>query len=172
MITSRFDAEKALEVILYIAEKTQTPTLYYIGKILYFADKAHLQKYGRLICGDSYVAMKLGPVPSSTYDILKYVRGTSNLIDFIKAKESFSINSNHTIQLFRVPDLSYFSESDLECLNNSITTNGSLTFGQLKRKGHKEKAYKSAKENDFMPIESIIATLDNSDGILENLQDC
>jgi hypothetical protein len=33
---------------------------------MYFADKAHLEQYGRFICGDSYVAMK--PVPIGTYE--------------------------------------------------------------------------------------------------------
>jgi uncharacterized phage-associated protein len=40
---------------------------------MYFADRKHLEKYGRFICGDSYVAMKHGPVPSEIYDILKAV---------------------------------------------------------------------------------------------------
>jgi hypothetical protein len=58
-----FDRDKALEVILFIAEKLGAPTLLIISKILYLADKRHLQDYGRLICGDRYIAMEFGPVP-------------------------------------------------------------------------------------------------------------
>ncbi|MEO6666974.1 MAG: Panacea domain-containing protein, partial [Nitrospiria bacterium] len=71
----RFDPEKALQAILFVARMLPGATFHQISKIIYFADKAHLQKYGRLICGDTYVAMKHGPVPSGIYDILKSVRG-------------------------------------------------------------------------------------------------
>jgi len=43
----------------------------YLLKMLYFADRYHIRHYGNLLSNDSYVAMKLGPVASTTYDILK-----------------------------------------------------------------------------------------------------
>jgi len=43
----------------------------YLLKMLYFADRYHIRHYGNLLSNDSYVAMKLGPVASITYDILK-----------------------------------------------------------------------------------------------------
>lgn len=46
-IVFKFDAEKAVEVLLYIAEKC--PDVYKALKVLYFADKDHLAQYGRLI---------------------------------------------------------------------------------------------------------------------------
>ncbi len=69
-----FDEDVAIEVILYIANRVPHPTFHLIFKIMYFADKAHLERYGRFICGDSYVAMRNGPVPSVTYDMLKGIR--------------------------------------------------------------------------------------------------
>ncbi len=44
-----FDREKAIEVIKYLAKYAPNPGIYWIGKILYFADLLHLQKYGRLM---------------------------------------------------------------------------------------------------------------------------
>ena len=38
-------------------------------KLIYFADKYHLRKYGRLITNDTYYAMANGPVASSVRDI-------------------------------------------------------------------------------------------------------
>lgn len=64
-----YDWEKTTEVLLYITE--QVTDVYNALKVLYFADKDHLAKYGRQICGESYVAMKDGPVPSCTYDLVK-----------------------------------------------------------------------------------------------------
>jgi len=39
-------------------------------KLLYFAERYHLRKYGRLITNDTYCAMKNGAVPSVTMDII------------------------------------------------------------------------------------------------------
>ncbi|CAD5970647.1 hypothetical protein PCC9214_03789 [Planktothrix tepida] len=73
-----FNIEKGIESILYILELLENkvqPTIHRVSKFLYFADKEHLEKYGRFIFGDSYYAMKHGPVPSQIYDLLKLVRG-------------------------------------------------------------------------------------------------
>ncbi|MCW7083120.1 Panacea domain-containing protein [Escherichia coli] len=71
MLNVRFDSEKALEAILYVASKAPIPDIYHVGKILYYADRFHLESFGRLITGDHYNAMKDGPVASNTYDIIK-----------------------------------------------------------------------------------------------------
>ena len=71
-----FDRDKALEAILYIANSLHNPTFHSISKMLYLSDKLHLQDYGRLICGDSYVAMEYGPVPSAIYNMMKVAKET------------------------------------------------------------------------------------------------
>jgi uncharacterized phage-associated protein len=38
-------------------------------KLVYFADRYHLRKYGRPVVGDEYLAMNYGPVASSTKDL-------------------------------------------------------------------------------------------------------
>jgi hypothetical protein len=63
-----FEAESLSFSILDLLEKTVQSTIHSVSKVLYFADKEHLEKYGRFICGDSCYAMKHGPVPSQIYD--------------------------------------------------------------------------------------------------------
>jgi len=104
-----FQREKALEVILYMAKRANPPDRHNLTKILYLADKMSLERHGRFICGDSYVAMKDGPVPSATYDILKE-RG--NLLPFRV--------EGYTIIPKRDADTDELSESDIECLNEAI----------------------------------------------------
>lgn len=70
-----FAPDKALESVLYIAAHLAEPTIHEVLKIRYFADKLHLAQYGFLASGDEYVAMKFGPVASSTYNLLKAARG-------------------------------------------------------------------------------------------------
>lgn len=62
---------KAVEAIHFVASIHPGITPYYIAKLFYFADKAHLADWGRSICGDDYVAMEHGPVPSGVYDLVK-----------------------------------------------------------------------------------------------------
>jgi uncharacterized phage-associated protein len=168
MANYTFNAEVALEAILYIANRVDNPTFHRISKILYFADKAHLVRYGRFISGDSYVAMKHGPAPSDTYDILKAVRFGLDYCYEVAPETAFSVD-NYMVIPFRAADLDVFSDSDIECLDEAITLYGTKTFGELTRLSHDE-AWNATGDNEFMDIELIAATLNDAD-LLEHLQD-
>ena len=121
-IQFKFDPEKALEVILYISENTPQNTLFYISKILYYADRLRLSKYGRFICGDHYIAMKSG-----VRTILTDVRDDSSLPLVDTAKETFQV-VGYNVQPLRKCDTSLLSNSDLKCTNEAIKEYGSLPF--------------------------------------------
>lgn len=163
-----FDPMKAVEILLYIAERV--PNLYHLLKIMYFADKSHLSEYGRLVSGDHYVAMRLGPVPSGTYDLIKFVRGDGIFTFDDSVKESFTVRGGRTIELKRQPDLDELSESEMECLDASIRKYGSMSIGDLKIASH-DAAYEAADENEDMSLESIITTLPNGNEVLAYLLD-
>lgn len=166
----KFDPEKAVETLVYIAIRAPIRDIYHVLKVLYFADKAHLERYGRLICGDSYVAMKSGPVPSGTYDIIKDVRG-DGLHSFAEhARHAFAIQDKHQISPLRDADINFFSDSDVECLNEAIKQYGSLAGSKLKEISHDE-AYKSADENDFISLENIIKMFPDGDKLISHLHD-
>jgi uncharacterized phage-associated protein len=167
-----FKAEKSVESILYIAQNVKQPTFHHISKMMYFADKVHLEKYGRFICGDSYVAMKHGPVPSGTYDILKVARGDgfAPLSALNPINQAFIVVDKFLVKPLRAVAMDYFSESDLECLDNAIKKYGHLPFSQLTDLSH-DKAWQAADENDCIDIEHIVATLTNADNLLDYLCD-
>jgi len=168
---SEFDAEKAIEEILYIAKRAPKHDIYHVLKIMYFADKKHLGKYGRFICNDTYIAMNNGPVPSETYDIIKHMRGDGYhpYIDE-HALKSFEVKTKPDNRIIPSrdanPDL--LSESDQECLDESIKEYGPLSFDELKKLSH-DKAYESADQNDEIPIEAIAATLADGDLLVQYL---
>lgn len=167
-IKFHFDPEKAVEVILYVATRVGNPGFHRISKILYFADRDHLAKYGRFICGDSYVAMKHGPVPSGAYDILKHVRGDSLSCSVPHAKESFRVENDKLIIPFKDANLDLLSDSERESLDAAITKYGTMSFGQLTELSH-DKAWDSADENEFIAIEQIVATLPDAEQLLAHL---
>lgn len=166
----KFDPEKAVEVVLYIASRAPIRDIYHVLKLLYFADKAHLERYGRFICGDSYVAMKSGPVPSGTYDIIKDIRGDGIHSFAEHARHAFTLQDEHEVSPLRDADTAFFSESDIECLDESIGKYGSLSGTELKNLSHDE-AYKAADENDFIDVEQIARMFPGGEKLIQHLRD-
>ena len=167
-----FKAEKSVEAILYIAQNVRQPTFHHISKMMYFSDKVHLEKYGRFICGDSYVAMKHGPVPNGTYNILKVARGDgfapSSVLNLIN--QAFVVINKFLVKPLRAVAIDYFSDSDLECLDNTIHQYGHLPFNQLIDLSH-DSAWQAANENECIDLEKIVATLTHADHLLDYLCD-
>lgn len=162
---SKFNEQKAEEIIGYIASKCSKCTFHQAFKLLYLADKFHLEKYGRLILEDNYIAMKYGPVPSEMYAMLKLLREPfSN-----KNKRPISVENKDAIKILREPDLDLMSESEQECLDESIDKYGKYSFQQLTNLSH-DLAWESADENGIISIENIIKTLKNSELLLDHFQ--
>ncbi|MEY0337393.1 Panacea domain-containing protein [Providencia stuartii] len=157
MVNIKFDSEKALEAILYVASKAPIPDIYHVIKILYFADLKHLERYGRLVTGDTYIAMKDGPVASGAYDIIKLAKKTSYAVpadldvgNVLKSLDVEGVN----VKPLRPYEDDVFSDSDLECINEAISEIGHLSFGKIRCKSHGF-AWKSADENGEMTILSL-----------------
>ena len=158
------DAEKALEVIVYIVHKTTD--LFHIVKTNYYADKFHLENYGRLIAGDYYVAMEDGPVPSGVYDLIKYVRGDEFTYDakIVEAHPETALRVvENEVTPLRKPNLDFLSESDRECLDKAIEKYAGMDGKQLWKLVHEEAGYQKTERNRPIPLTDII-TLDLPNG--------
>jgi uncharacterized phage-associated protein len=131
-----WNQKKILNAVLLVANQLETADFHRIFKIFYFADREHLATYGRTILGDQYIAMKDGPVPSRTYDLLKVFREDAARIPdedrlLLEARAYVVIPK-------RIPDKDYLSASEIDCINRSIADNKRLTFEQLSIKSHGE----------------------------------
>ena len=168
MLYFKFDEEKAVSVILYIAKKLiedknkVKPDFHKIFKILYFADQKHLAMYGRPIVGDYYIAMDHGPVPSKIYDILKVVRGDSLFEDTKEFGKYFDVRGRYAYPK-QAPDMDVFSESELDLIDKSIEKNKYLSFLTLREKSHDE-AYRKATKDDKISYRTMarVAGADNA----------
>jgi len=138
----RFEDNKALAAILYLAQKKGSMDLYALVKTIYFADKKHLHKWGRTITGDQYVRMEHGPTPSAIYDMLKSVRGDK---DWRTDLSGFLRIDDNTVIPLAEPNMEQFSESDLEALDEAYAEHGHKSFSELKRDSH-DKAYHKSSE--------------------------
>lgn len=163
-----FDRAKALEAILFIANKLKQPTFHSISKMFYLADKGHLEEYGRLICGDQYIAMEYGPVPSAVYNMMKVAAGRERVdVDWDEIiKEAFSVRQGRNIVPSRSADDSLLSESEVECLEAAIAQHGSKSFGQLTDLTH-DGAWNSTADDQPIPLAEIVKTLPNAAVVAE-----
>lgn len=166
-----FDREKALETILFVAKNLATPTLHSVSKVLYLADKRHLQDYGRLICGDRYIAMEYGPVPSAIYNMMKVADGRGRIDgDWDEIiKDAIEIRGGRAIKAKRKPNLELLSESEIECLQKTIAKYGDKSFGQLTDISH-DAAWKKTGEDQPISIEAIARTLPNAQEVVAYLR--
>lgn len=165
----RFDEEKAVNVVLLILQKVGKINRHKLAKILYFADQNHLVKYGRPILGDNYIAMKHGPVPSAVYDGIKAIDDFRYNFDFFRSNLA---SQGIFIHPKADPDLDELSQSEIDCIIDSISDNIDLTFDQLVQKSHSlawEKACKNGKMNIKAIAEEGGAKKEVLDRVLENV---
>ncbi|MGL4962895.1 MAG: Panacea domain-containing protein [Inquilinus sp.] len=150
-------AERIVEAVLHLvnvaAAAGSAPTQYEIAKSLFLADRNHLNKYGRPITYDNYVAMEHGPVPSFSYDLLRenhraldvtgqdmpWVRSAAPE----KGEKRFAYHSPS-----RLASEDVLSPSDMRELESAFTIVSSLGFAQIRKLTHEDQAYVDAWEED------------------------
>ena len=118
----------------------------YLLKILFFADRYHLRNFGVLATGDTYFAMKMGPVESVTFDILKGKFPTvMNAWEYPLMSEVEDIDENNVN--IKAQDDDELSESFKEALDFSLSTFGSYQYDELSDISHDYPEWKRFKED-------------------------
>jgi uncharacterized phage-associated protein len=146
MTRFEFDWQKALQAIDFIARLRPGLTQYYVGKIMFFADREHLLDYGRPITGDRYVAMEHGPVPSAIRDLLRADSGyPDEMLDELSTRLEIRADGNKQHVYSRVKgEFTRLSGSDKEYLRTALEKYGAMSFSRLKEISHKDPAYEAA----------------------------
>jgi uncharacterized phage-associated protein len=142
---------KALETIVWFANQRDPIDFYHILKVLFYADKYHLNKHGRPILGDTYEAFPHGPVARTVYSLLKrddaleaqFLSDHARLAD----DDAFEVKRRYWVSPLRATDLRCFSRSDLEALEWSFRQYVDMSFDELEELTHKEPAWRNARES-------------------------
>lgn len=156
----KIDKGKAKAALLYIATNIPNVDMHKLYKILYFAEQNHLIKYGRPITGDAFIKMPHGPVPSYIKD---KVEQHIDVDDSVKQSGIYIVANEY-------PDLDEFSESDIECLDLSITNNKDKSFSQLRDESHKE-AWTNAQNSVRIDSISIAKEANADEGMLDYIRE-
>lgn len=180
MRESTFSPIKAIETLIYISQRLKQPTIHEVLKIQYFADKLHVQDYGFMPSGDDYVAMKFGPVGSTTYDIIKAARGeiTNYNKEFLPlVKDSIKVKTDDTVVALRPPETDYLSMAQMRCIDDAIEQYGNMPFDERTEISHDnawtaawDKAKAGKKLQSPMHNKEIINTLPNAQDIFEHIR--
>jgi len=151
------DSNIILECFYYLSKKMNTPIDKLAGiKLLFFADRYHLRKYGRLISEDIYYALPHGPVASNSLDILNEVMNGYNAganKTYLNRK-----TGNAFVAVDSQYELEYLSDSDIEALDFTIEKFSNNETWKLRNLTHEYpewKRYKNTLESNVSKREKI-----------------
>ncbi|MDZ4791618.1 MAG: Panacea domain-containing protein [Hyphomicrobiales bacterium] len=135
----------------FVAARSPGLTPLFVSKIFFFAEKWHLNRYGRPIIADNYIAMPKGPVPSTIKNYIDRKWSRVGKPDgFNKAVNIERRGLNKLYPGERSPDLSVLSQTDLECLQEAIDFCREKSADELSELTHLERAWFEADENGSM----------------------
>lgn len=139
---------EALVHVIREADRRGFPlTQFEVLKTLFLADRAHLNRYGRPITFDQYVAMQDGPVPSLAYDVLKEAIGPmqeAGITEPLWKSEPADGRKIHFSGAVREASEDILSESDLEELDAALTLVREWGYSRTWAHVHKDPAYLEA----------------------------
>lgn len=128
------------------------------AKLLYFADKYHLVRFGTPIIGDNYVHLDFGPVPSKALDILNdacenrtitYAEGESNkdkFTEYLVVKKTLWHFPSFALK--KDPNLDCLSESEQEAVLSTIEQYGKYSPGELIDLTHQDASWLKTERNE------------------------
>lgn len=156
-IRFKFAPEKFVACLTFLASHIRGLDKLKAAKLLYYADKRHLIRYGRPILGDVYYHLDYGPVPSKALDIMNEainpyrLRGIaqSNL-ELLRRylKVSTEGRSHPVFEPKDDPDLEVLSESEQEALHETLKGYGRYSGSQLIELTHAEAAWQKSEKNE------------------------
>jgi uncharacterized phage-associated protein len=150
-IRFKFDPEKLVHALGFFASRgvSDLDTLKAV-KLLYFADRQHLLKYGRPILGDDYYCMKNGPIPTNALSQIQDALSPNPTGDHDALFDEYlGVDRAYPYPRFttkKEPDLDVFSPTDIEVLDEVRTTYGSKSAWTLRALTHLDECVKRADE--------------------------
>lgn len=163
-IRFEFRPEKFIHAVAFLAKACPGITKMKACKILFFADKEHLCRFGRPIIGDAYYRLPHGPIPSRGLDMLRGRAAPADQALF----EKYVAVVDDTLYPRRAADKQVFSKSDLEVLAETCKKYGGMTAARLRHLSHNEPAWLQADENGPMDY-SLFFGVDGSGQIMKSL---
>ena len=130
---------KILQALYYIQRKAPADnqsrfSRVYLLKMIFAADRYHLRHFGFMATDDNYFAMKLGPVASATYNILKHSLGGINSAEMFYLSAVKEISEHDVVIEEQGED--ELSESFKEAIDFALREFGHYNWEQISSISH------------------------------------
>lgn len=171
---------KMKAAVLYVLQHFEEGVDYIkLFKILYFAQREHLVKYGRGVIGDTFHALRYGPVPSFIYKALQMSDGRLDKEeDFSPVFNAIFVDADRLIHAKEMVDMDELSVSDVKCLDKFIVKYRDMDSFKLSHRSHFDKAWKEAfaraqndPEKDRMTLIDIAKAGNAKEGVIEYIKE-
>lgn len=149
-----FNRSKFRELVLYVSRESEDDVHFgatKLNKILYFSDFKAFAIMGEAITGAAYQRLERGPAPRPIVPVLREMRGEGE-IDRTE-RRYFNLLQKRVIAL-RDPDLSDFSEQEIEIVDNVISELRILNAAQVSALSHLETGWQVARPGETIPYHS------------------
>lgn len=151
MLRFPMDETKALEALVLVVTDWPEVSAFYASKIIFLADKEHLNRFGRPVVGDRYIAMDNGPVPSAIYDWFKgNIDRMGDPQAIVDAIEFDRTGRYVKARAKRAPRLDLLSPSDVEAIQTAMVFCRGRSVSELSRYTHDDPAWQQADLNGEM----------------------
>lgn len=167
-----FSVKRALQALYYLQENAHTNNRMKLIKLFYFADRYHLRHYCAPFSYDTYRALKLGPVPQNTMDMLR-------LNDFFlkKISQEDRILIEHSVKMnaerneISRQETDELSKSAIESLDFAIKTFSEFDQFSLSDISHDYPEWKNAyKKNESPKTINMAQCFDSPDEKSSNIK--
>jgi hypothetical protein len=160
MMKFSFSQDKAVAALALIAREHPGFSPLFVSKVLFFAEKWHLNRYGRPIVADTYIAMPRGPVPSTIKDFIDanwdWVDKPENFDAVVEFRRERGLLRLYPAGGDAQPDLSALSQTDIDCLAEAVAYCKDKTADDLSHITHLDPAWRDAELNREMDYELFI----------------
>jgi len=163
-----YDVKKIANTIIYfIDNNVKSLGITKLMKLFFYADKYHLEKYGKPIFNHTYTKLPRGPVPTWLYSIIRTAISGASDFDFQSEVEVFNkyigVQEKNDGEFTRIEfikkqqfDQKFFSKSQINILNQIINEFKNITATDISEKSHNTKAWRSVEANQQIPYSSMI----------------
>jgi len=155
-----FDPIKLGQTLAYLSTGVHDLTKVKAAKLLYFADKLHLTRYGRPITGDRYYCLDHGPVPSASLNAI------NDLLSPVRIRVGGRTLENHMSKVLgqfvhvdrrgthprlmsklKPHEFDALTETEREVLDATAKQYGKLSVGRLIELSHTEKTWVTSNQH-------------------------
>lgn len=172
------DILKLKAATLYIIEKSGGEIDYiHLFKILYFAEREHLAKYGTHLVKDVFCALPKGPVPTFLYDAVKVTSGQHSQTDDLNIIASSIAQGdgegNFWVKSQEKPDMDELSKADIKILDEMIQRYLKVDYRDLSKESHDTAWQEAWSKKTAAPLDefSIAKAGGASEGFIEYMKE-